>query len=66
MIIKIKAATLALRRTDTLDKFYEVIKNSPNADYSDIHFQDNKKQVIKNVDKKRRISIKTSKTKRNS
>jgi len=57
----LKNATLNLRKTDTLDKFYNVINDCPKADYSDIHFGDNKRQVIKNVDKQRRLSIKKNK-----
>lgn len=61
----LKACTLALRKADTLDKFYDVLSKCPNADYSHINFNDNKKQVIKNVHTKRRLSIKQSKLNKN-
>jgi len=57
----LKSATLALRKTDTLNKFYDIISSCPTADYSHINFADNKKQVIKNVHKERRLSIKKNK-----
>ena len=57
----LKSATLNLRKTDTLDMFYKVINECPKADYTKINFSDNKKQVIKNVDKQRRLSIKKNK-----
>ena len=61
----LKSCTLALRKTDTLDKFYEVLSKCPSADYSHINFIDNKNQVIKNVHKRRRLSIKENKIKKN-
>ena len=58
---RIKDNCLKLRITDTIDRYYEVISKVPVADYSGIELKDNKRQVIKNVTKCRKESIKKQK-----
>lgn len=60
---KLKQSALNLRKIGTLDKFYEVISSFGKANYNNISFNDTKKQVIKNVDKKRKQTIKENKKK---
>ncbi|MBE5757718.1 MAG: glycosyltransferase [Clostridiales bacterium] len=60
---KMKKSALKIRIEGTLDKFYDIISSTPQADYSDIIFNDNKKTVIKNIDRKRKQTIKEQKNK---
>lgn len=57
----LKTNALNIRKSYPLDAIYSVIKNVKNADYSDIHFTDKKRDVIKNIDKKRKNTVKTQK-----
>ncbi len=58
---KMKESALKIRVEKTLDKFYEVISSILTADYSKIVFSDNKRTLIKNIDKKRKQAIKDQK-----
>lgn len=60
---KLKDAALKIRIEKTLDKFYDVIVDTPMADYSNIVFNDKKKTVIRNVNNKRKMAIKDQKKK---
>lgn len=57
---RLSAATEKIRKLDALEKFADVIRSSPEADYSGIHFTDNKRQVKSNVNKERLKSVKKS------
>ena len=59
----LKQSALNLRKVGTLDKFYEIISSAKKQDYSKLQLLDSKKQVIKNVNRKRIESIKLNKKK---
>ena len=50
--------TLKIRKVDVIDKFYEVLKDVPNAVYSNAKFTDKKIETIKKVNKQRIKDIK--------
>lgn len=52
--------TLKIRKIDVIDKFYDILKDVPNANYSDIAFMDTKQQTIRKVNRKRRSDIRKS------
>jgi processive 1,2-diacylglycerol beta-glucosyltransferase len=57
----LKNNTLKLRKPDALNKFYEILSKCKKANYKNLVLTDNKKQLIKNIDKKRKEAIKNSK-----
>ena len=57
----LKKSTLAIRKPNALEDICKVIVKCPTADYSKIKFTDTKKDVIRNVDKKRKEAIKAQK-----
>ena len=58
---KMVQSTIATRKLNVVDKFYDILKDIEPANYSDIEFNDNKKIVIKKVDSQRKKAIKDSK-----
>ena len=57
----LKNNTLKIRKPDALNKFYEIISKCKKANYKNLVLTDSKKQLIKNIDKKRKEAIKKSK-----
>lgn len=55
---KLKESTLKIRKTNSLEKFMNVIFNCTPAIYNDVNYKLNKKEVIKNIDNSRKKSIK--------
>ena len=54
-LVKMKENCKKIRKTFVIEKFYEVLKDVPKADYSNVEkLQDNKRTVIKKVDKRRK------------
>lgn len=58
---KMVEATINTRKMHAVDKFYDVLKNVPTASYKNISLTDNKKQLIKKVNKQRKIDYKLAK-----
>lgn len=50
--------TLKIRKTNVIDKFYEILKDVPTAIYSDLEFTDKKSETIKKVNKQRIKEVK--------
>lgn len=46
--------TLKIRKLNVIDKFYNILKDVPMAEYSDLEFKDSKRQTIKKVNTQRR------------
>lgn len=53
--------TTRVRKLNAVDELYEVLKNVPTADYSNINFSDSKKILIKRINKQRKKDYKNSK-----
>jgi len=60
---KLKESCKKVKKVGTLDKYYEIISKTPKADYTNLKLTDTKKQVIKNIDRKRKESILKQKNK---
>lgn len=60
---KLKQSALNIRKIGALDKYYQTISSISKANYNKIKFTNTKKQVIKNVNKKRKQAIKENKKK---
>ncbi|MBE5738687.1 MAG: hypothetical protein E7354_03065 [Clostridiales bacterium] len=54
----LRNSTLAIRKPNALEDICKVITDCPTADYSKINFTDTKKDVIRNVDRERKQTIK--------
>ena len=57
----LKDSTMKIRKPDALESICKVLTKCKTADYSNINFTDNKRTVIKNIDRKRKEAIKLSK-----
>lgn len=51
-------STLKIRKLNVIDKFYNILKDVPKAQYSDLVFTDTKQQTIRKVNRQRRKSVK--------
>ena len=59
---KLKDSCKKIKKTNTLDTFYEAISKIGKANYKDIKpLNDSHSQIIKKIDKKRKESIKENK-----
>ena len=54
-------SALKIRKEFPLDKIYSVISSCPKANYDNLTLNENKRQVIKNIDKARKNAIKMAK-----
>lgn len=57
----LRDSALKIRKPNALEDICKVLSKCKKADYSSINFTDNKRTVIKNIDKKRKEAIKASK-----
>lgn len=54
-------ATVATRKMNVVDKFYDILKDIPMANYNGLSLTDNKKQLVKNIHQKRKQALKKAK-----
>lgn len=55
--MSLKNATISIRKPNALEDICNIIASQKTANYSKIHFTNTKREVIKNVDKKRKEAI---------